>query len=225
MSQLAFGQKVLEFYKQLTPDWSLPEGFSTIYPFGDPSVQESMASFYNKFYHDENERVFLFGINPGRFGAGITGIPFTDPISLDKSCGIENEFEKRHELSSQFIYNMIEAMGGASKFYRRFYISSICPLGFLKAGNNANYYDDKALYQAVKPHIVESIQRQIAFGANIDIAFSIGKGTNMKFFEKLNKEFGFFKSLHALPHPRWVMQYRRKKLDTFIDEYKEKLST
>ena len=50
------------------------------------------------------QRHLLLGINPGRFGGGVTGIPFTDPIRLQNVCGIENNFEKKQELSSVFIY-------------------------------------------------------------------------------------------------------------------------
>ncbi len=39
-------------------------------------------------------RYLILGINPGRFGGGITGIPFTDPIRLQNICGIENDFQK-----------------------------------------------------------------------------------------------------------------------------------
>ena len=45
----------------------------------------------------------------------------------------------------------------------------------------------------------------------------------MKYFEKLNEEHGFFKQVLPLPHPRWVMQYRRKRLEEFVELYLEKL--
>ena len=86
-------------------------------------MQQACSDFYEKYYNDNNERYAFFGINPGRFGGGVTGIPFTDPIRLEKICGIPNDFEKKQELSSVFIYDMIDAFGGAAKFYKRFYIS------------------------------------------------------------------------------------------------------
>ena len=89
-------------------------------------------SFYTKYYSDNNKRILLLGINPGRFGGGVTGIPFTDPVRLEKVCGIKNDFQKKQELSSVFIYEMIEAYGGAEKFYKQFYISAVSPLGFVK---------------------------------------------------------------------------------------------
>jgi len=34
-----------------------------------------------------------------------------------------------------------------------------------------------------------------------------------------------FEEVRPLPHPRWVMQYRLKRIDEFIDLYKDQLST
>ncbi len=183
-----------------------------------------MAQFYTNYFNDDSSRVFLFGINPGRFGAGVTGISFTDPVILETKCQIPNSFQKRQELSSQFVYDVVDAWGGCDEFYKYFYITSICPIGFLRDGKNANYYDDKKLESAVKKYIVELMWKQIDFGANRDIAFSMGQGTNFKKLQQLNAEQGFFKEVMPLPHPRWVLQYRRKKKDTFVDEYLEKLS-
>jgi hypothetical protein len=42
------------------------------------------SSFYQKYYADNKKRSLIIGINPGRFGAGVTGIPFTDPIRLKR---------------------------------------------------------------------------------------------------------------------------------------------
>lgn len=221
--QLSFASQLLEFYFQIKPFDHIPPSFDMILPFQDRLTQEAMTSFYTKYFDDSKERVFLYGINPGRFGAGITGISFTDPVHLEQNCGIPNEWEKRKELSSDFIYRMIEAYGGSDSFYRQFYITSICPIGFLKDGKNANYYDDKELEKAVHDQVVEWMWDQIGFGARRDVAFSIGQGTNYKVFSRLNKAYGFFDEVKPLPHPRWVMQYRRKKLDIFVDQYCQEL--
>jgi len=74
----------------------------------------------------------LLGINPGRFGSGTTGVSFTDPIKLEKYCGIRNDLVKKAELSADFIYAMIIAYGGLESFYNRFFISSVSPLGFIQ---------------------------------------------------------------------------------------------
>ena len=165
------------------------------------------------------QRSFIFGINPGRFGAGVTGVPFTDPVRLVEDCGIENHFEKRQELSAQFVWNFIHAYGGPEVFCADYYITSISPLGFVKDGKNINYYDDKALIKAVEPFVVWNIVTQLAMGGRTDRAICMGEGANFKFFDKLNQKHGFFEEVVPLPHPRWVMQYRRKRMDEFVGRY------
>jgi hypothetical protein len=219
-----FGQYVLDFYRDLQYEHDIPPAFEMILPFNEAEVRRVMKEFYKKYYPDNDQRIFLYGINPGRFGAGVTGISFTDPWHLQEKCDIPNGFPKRKEISSEFIYKVVEAWGGPAAFFRQFFITSICPIGFLKDGKNANYYDDKELEGSMKDQIRDWMATQLSFGARRDVAFSIGQGTNFKVLERLNKQYGFFEEVRPLPHPRWVMQYRRKKLDIFVDQYVTDLS-
>jgi hypothetical protein len=180
--------------------------------------------FYPKYYGDKLPRAFIFGINPGRHGAGITGIPFTDPIRLAEKCGIPNEWKKQAELSSQFVYAMIDALGGPEAFYSRYHFTGLSPLGFVRAGKNLNYYDDKALIRVSQPFILRCIRRQLATMPTYPVCFCLGEGENYKYFSRINEEHRFFSEIVPLPHPRWVMQYRRKRMDEFVALYKEKLS-
>jgi hypothetical protein len=215
---------ILDFYKGLRPNFPLPEGISIMNPYKDPVARATAETFYKKFYSDTRRRLFIFGINPGRFGGGITGVPFTDPIRLQDPCGIPNNWKKTAELSSQFIYEMIGAYGGVQPFYRDFFITAIVPLGFVRGGKNLNYYDDKELLKACEPFILRSIRRQLEMIPTFDTCFCLGEGTNYKQFLRLNEEHRFFKEIVPLPHPRWVMQYRRKTIALFVDSYIEKLS-
>ncbi len=210
----------MDYFREIRPDWRLPEGVELLFPYDNPETLAAMESFYSKFYADSGPRVFLFGINPGRFGAGITGVPFTDPIRLAEDCGIHNGFQKKAELSAQFVYAVAHAFGCPEAFYRYFYITSLCPLGFTKDGKNYNYYDDRLLEKAVEPYIIDHIQQQINIGALTETAVCLGEGQNFKYFQKLNEHYGFFKSIEPLPHPRWVMQYRRKQMEAFVERYK-----
>ena len=160
---MTIAEKIIAFYKSLSID-KVPENIEVMNPFSDKDTFPITKAFYYKYYHDELPRTMILGINPGRFGGGVTGIPFTDPIKLEKECGITNELAKKPELSADFIYQMINAYGGPSVFYNRFYISAVSPLGFTKDGKNANYYDIKELQDGLHDFIVDCLQRQISFG-------------------------------------------------------------
>lgn len=213
---MTFGAQILQFNKSLQPNWSIPNHVELLYPYHRKETWEAMSAFYNQYYSDEQQRIGVFGINPGRFGAAVTGVPFTDPKKLLSECGIDNDFPKKPELSSEFIYQLVNSWGGPTRFYQYFYITSLCPLGFTKDGKNYNYYDDKKLERAVEPHIIANIKAQLEIGITEEIAFCLGIGKNMKYFSRLNEQHQFFKKIVALPHPRWVMQYRRKRLEEFI---------
>jgi len=221
---MTIAEKVIHFYTSMDRNWQIPKGFELIDPFTNSETVEVFSAFYHKYFSDQKRRYFIMGINPGRHGAGITGVPFTDPKIMEEYCGIPNPFPKKNELSAIFVYQFIQAYGGIAAFYERFYINSVCPLGFLREGINCNYYDDKSLFESVKDQIVTGIHDQIEIGMHTDVAFCLGKGLNFKFLKKLNDEYQFFKTVIPLPHPRWVMQYRRKRVDEFVEQYLQELS-
>jgi len=192
-------------------------------PYKDASVMGYMRAFLSRFYDDTRPRTLIFGINPGRFGAGITGVTFTDPVALADFCGVPNALPRRRELSSVFVYQVIDRIGGPEAFYGHFFLTAISPLGFTRAGKNLNYYDEPPLTRAVTPFIVESIRKQIALAGRRHRAIVLGAGANLRFFEKLNDEHGFFESVRGLEHPRFIMQYRLKKIEGFLDKYEETL--
>ena len=214
-----FGPRVVEFYRRLEPPKLKGLDVDALFPYRDPPVRKAMNAFYRKFFDDSASRVFLIGINPGRFGGGITGIPFTDPVSLETQCGIPNPFLKRRELSAEFIEALITRWGGAERFYERFFITAASPVGFTKDGKNYNYYDDPSLLAAVRPFIVKNLRAQLAFGARRDVAIVLGTGKNFAFLERLNNEHGFFDTLRVVEHPRFIMQYKRPHVDAYLDKY------
>jgi hypothetical protein len=225
-----FAEKVIAFNKSLSFTGELPAGIRIMNPFKeDKKVNAVAASFYRKYYNDYNTRQIILGINPGRFGGGITGIPFTDPKRLIEKCGIPFHGELKHEPSSAFIYEMIDAYGTAEDFYSRIYINSICPLGFTSINSkgkevNYNYYDSKELTSAVYDFMATSIKKQIFFGIDTDTAFCFGTGKNEKFLRGLNEENKFFKNIIALEHPRFIMQYKSATKKFYIDKYVRALS-
>jgi len=220
-----FADYIINFFREIEFNGNLPEGISIMNPFREnPEIMPVIAQFYNKFYSDSNPRQLILGINPGRFGAGVTGIPFTDSKRLYEKCGLSIPGMKTFETSSVFIYEMIEAFGGVEKFYGRFFISAVCPLGFTALNSrgvalNYNYYDSKKLTLAVMEFIIESLRKQLEFGIDREVCYCLGTGTNYKFLLKLNSEHKFFNRIIPLEHPRYVMQYKTKQKDLYIIKY------
>jgi hypothetical protein len=218
-----FGSAVIDFYRHLKPPRLGGLDVEVLYPYRDPAVMKVTSAFYEKFFDDSRKRVFIIGINPGRFGAGTTGVPFTDPVSLER-VGISNPFPKRRELSAEFVEAMIERLGGLREFYRSFFITAASPIGFTRGGKNYNYYDDPKLVAAVRPFIVKSMRTQLTFGARTNVAIVLGTGKNFSFLQRLNDEHHFFDTLVSVEHPRFIMQYRRPHTARFLDKYEQILT-
>ena len=248
-----FSEKLIEYYTQLMPPAGLPKDIEVLFPQKDPQVIELVKKFFEKYFSDDHPRRVLFGINPGRYGAGITGVNFTAPKQLKECCGIDHHLKLSSELSAEFIYDMITEYGGPKKFYQDWFIGAVCPLGFVTssvsrptpgpsqggdgtprshglsareeathktpAGKNINYYDDKKLLEAVTPFIVDCITKQMAMGFNTQRCICIGGEKNFKFLSGLNNEHKWFNEIVPLPHPRFILQYRRKQKDKYIHQY------
>jgi hypothetical protein len=222
---MTFAEKVISFLKDLEFDGMIPEGIRIMNPFReDPRAMIVAEKFYKKFYSDNNPRHLILGINPGRFGAGSTGVPFTDTIRLKDKCGIEMEGLKTLEPSSAFIYEMIDAYGGPAEFYSDFYISAVSPLGFTAPGKtgkqvNYNYYDNRELESALSGFITENVEKQLGFGIIRDLVFCLGTGKNFRFIKDLNDRQRYFGGVIPLEHPRFIMQYRLKQKKSYISKY------
>ncbi|MGV8945478.1 MAG: SMUG2 DNA glycosylase family protein [Lutibacter sp.] len=219
-----FGEKVIDFNRDLHYSSKLPKDFRVMNPYLDnPETMEVMQQFYHKFYHDSNQRKFIIGINPSRHGAGVTGVPFTDTKRLESACGIKMQSSHTHEVSSVFLYDMITEYGGAEDFYKQFYINSPFPLAIVRKTKdgkwlNANYYDDPALFEMVKDYMISTLKKNISLGLDTSEVFILGK-KNANFIQKLNKEAQLFGSLKILEHPRYIQQYKSKEKQLYIDKY------
>jgi hypothetical protein len=224
---MSLADRIIAFNRSLDFKGKLPYGIRIMNPFRESDyIMEVSSLFYKKYYDDNGPRKLILGINPGRFGAGFTGIPFTDTKRLTNDCGIEYTGRQTHEMSSVFVYDVIREYGGPEKFYRDFYISAVCPLGFTMADErgrekNFNYYDRYDLTAAVTEFITWNIRKQIEIGVDSDVCFCLGKGKNEKFLRSLNEEYHFFRKIIALEHPRWVMQYRSRTRKEYIGKYLE----
>lgn len=221
---MTFASKALRFYFGLEIPKNLPKEIGVMNPYEDETTRKLTAEFFNKFYNDDGPRSFVFGINPGRFGGGTTGIGFTDPVALREFCGIENELGSKRELSSEFVYKVINEYGGPGRFYSDFFISAVYPLALIKDGKNYNYYDDRQTFESLRQEIITLMRQQIDFGAKSKKVISFGK-KNADYLKIINDELNFFEEIIYLDHPRFIMQYRRKKLDYYIEKYLRILSS
>jgi len=219
-----FADNIIAFNASLRFDGELPKDIHIMNPFGDPAAFELMEEFYKRFYDDRNPRKLILGINPGRFGAGITGIPFTDTKRLYSLLGKRSGNKETHEPSSVFVYRVVEKYGGPERFFGDLYINAVCPLGFTIVNSrgrevNYNYYDQADLQEAVRGFIVESIRKQLAFGVSQDKCYCLGTGKNFKFLHELNRKERFFGEVVPLEHPRFIVQYRSKQQEEYAAKY------
>lgn len=216
---------IIRFNEQLDPKLTLPPGIRILNPYReDPEAHRVSNQFYRKYYSDNLKRKLILGINPGRFGAGVTGVPFTDPKRLTERCKIPYTGKMLHEPSSVFVYDMISAFGGENMFFKRVYISSMFPLGLARVDaqgklKNYNYYDSKAMLDAVYDYIKWNIQQQIRVSGTRDVCYCLGTGKNYALLSQINKEERFFETIIPLEHPRYIVQYRQKLKDTYIRKY------
>jgi hypothetical protein len=221
---MTFADKVLVFYKKLAIGNRLPKGVEVLNPYQHAEAFELCKQFYKKYYSDRNKRFAILGINPGRFGGGLTGIPFIDPLKLENICGIKNNMPKKAELSADFIHAMINAFGGLEKFYGSYFFNSVSPLGFTQDGKNLNYYDTPALQKSLEKFILSSLYQLLDLGIHRSVAFCLGEGDNFKYLSRLNEREKIFGRIVPLAHPRFIMQYKRKQVQAYIDDYLRKLT-
>lgn len=160
--------------------------------------------FYKSFIEPNKPKIVLCGINPGRKGAGKTGVSFLDNKSLSK---IFPEIENAdYEKSGSFIYSVIEEFG-VEKFYENIYVTNISCVGFQnsRTGNNMNYYQispkiQKDLFDnfiqemnIVQPDIIIPLSEWVSWDLkelkkNGRLNFEIGERLNHPAYSKVRKE-------------------------------------
>lgn len=225
---MTFADRILSFNNNLSfPEQLLPEKVQVLNPF-DGALAKEIATitreFYTKFYSDNKQRHLILGINPGRLGAGLTGVPFTDSYRLEDDCQVSAQGIETRETSAVFVYDVIRAFGGAEAFYKRFFIGAMSPLGLAKEnekGNivNYNYYDSVQLIKNLRPYLIQWLKQQVELGIKTDKVFVFGTGKNTKVLVSLNNELQLFDEIVPLEHPRYVMQYKLRKKEEYIDKF------
>jgi len=103
-----------------------------------------MLEYYHQFIKPNKPKIVLCGINPGKNGAGKTGIPFFDLHSLHDLlptiCAAPTD--DKPESSAKFMYNIVKQFG-MQYFFKNFYLTNISCIGFydIKTNKNINYYE------------------------------------------------------------------------------------
>jgi len=211
---------IVPYYEQIRADWPVPADIELLDPYGKDDIRHLRQQFYDTYYNDSEPRQLWLGINPGRIGAGRTGIPFSDAVQLERYCGLEAPGPQTEELSAAFIFEVIQAAGGPGSFFQRVFIDSVSPMGYVRDGVNCNYYDQKDLFKGLQPRLEQHIEELVQRPGPDEIVL-LGKGKNLKYFRQL---YNGDSRVIALPHPRWVMQYRRKDKARWIERYLEVLN-
>jgi hypothetical protein len=73
--------------------------------------------------------------------------------------------------------------------------------------------------KAVTPFVEDWLRTLVECGMRTDVVLCIGTGKNAAYFRELNERLGLFERIIALEHPRYVMQYKARSLETYIDKY------
>lgn len=208
----------LEFYHSLHNEkkWiteSLSsEGISVLTGFVEnvKLVREFYQTYYTK---QNNNRVVLCGINPGRLGAGKTGVPFLDFHSLSRMLpGIR---DNDSELSAKFISTIIEKIG-RERFFEHVYLTNISWFGFTKGNKNINYYelDEKLQREFTNGFIkeMEMIDPKVIVPLSKDVKKSL---------IQLKKEKGLDVEIaQPLSHPYYYSNFKTR-VELGIEKYNE----
>lgn len=224
---MTLANQILAYNRELNFQGKLPRGISIMNPYAEsPMALEASNAFYLKYYCDHTPRKLILGINPGRHGAGATGIPFTDPKRLADIVNISWNGPISHEPSSVYIYDMINAYGGPEAFYSRYFINSVSPLGFtiMKNGKevNYNYYDSPELQKRVMPFILSNLEKLRAMDFDMETVYCLGV-RNAKCLAEINARAKVIGSIVPLEHPRYIMQYKLRSKEDYIRKYLEAL--
>ncbi|MFJ9968626.1 uracil-DNA glycosylase family protein [Streptomyces avermitilis] len=220
--------QILQFNEELAKTTlELPPGFAVINPFSGPQrerIHEVTTAFYRKYYDDHRPRRLVLGSSPARRGTAVTGVPFEDATLLESETGVDIDGYVVSRPSAGFLHDVIRRYGGREKFYSDFVMSFVCPLGLVKTNaqggeSNYNYYESKKVLNLLKSFLIESLERQLAFGIDASVCYCIGSSGNFSFLSKVNEDQRFFKKIVPLEHPRFITQYNGGRTEEFAEKY------
>lgn len=172
--------------------------------------KNNIIKFHEKYVQPNSPKIVMCGINPGRRGAGITGIPFIDTNSLSKM--LPDISNPKSEKSAKFFFSIIEEFG-INEFYRNVHVTNMSWFGFYKLdkGTNINY---NSLPTEIQNVLIDKFVEEIDF-INPVVIIPIGDIVNwellynLKVKNRLNEEIG-----QRLYHPAYRLVDRRTYIET-----------
>lgn len=170
-------------------------------------------AFWQRFYGEGIPRIMICGINPERHGAGKTGVPFLDFMSLSQLIpGIER---RDSEKSANFFFQVVKSFG-AETFFRTFYVSNFSSVGYLRDGSNLNYHD---LPQEAWRVVERNFLNEILIVKPTHVV-SLGNEVHESVRKLLPASIDC--SLR-LPHPSWIANCRASETNRWVSRYREVL--
>ena len=171
--------------------------------------------FWQQYVPEPLPQTVIVGLNPGRMGAGLTGVPLLDFRSLTNLLPDARLPRNDTEPSANFFHRVAQHIG-AEKFYRQFYVSNVSAVGYLRDNKNCNYHDlPDAAQQIVEQRFRDEMavvapKRIIALGREVE-------ATVQRLYDD-----GAIRISH-LPHPSWIMTYRLREAQSWVRRYTQML--
>ena len=177
---------------------------------------------FHKIYVEPNSpKVVICGINPGRNGAGLTGIPFIDFASLSKM--LPDIKENDWEPSAKFFFSVIQKFE-IEAFYRNFHVTNISWFGFSRIDKqkNVNYFE-KDISTEIAIYLIDKFVEEMEH-INPDYIIPLSKPVlyeleSLKKQNKIRAKIGI-----RLNHPSWVTTYCSNDLSTWRQKYVDTLT-
>ncbi len=172
--------------------------------------------FWQQYVPEPLPQTVIVGLNPGRLGAGLTGIPLLDFRSLANLLPDTQLPRNETEPSANFFHRVVQNIG-AEKFYREFYVSNVSAVGYVRDNKNCNYPDlPDAAQRIIEQRFLDEMavlapKRIIALGREVE-------ATVQRLFS------GGSVTISHLPHPSWIMTYRLREAQSWVRRYTQMLT-
>lgn len=189
---------------------------------GYRSNKNNIKKFYKYFYKNKYPKIVLCGINPGRNGAGKTGIPFIDFDTLREiflTIFGQSDIVSEKENSAQFIKYLIEHFeGNYTDFFEKIYLTNYSFLGYTKGNDNLNYFE-------LPPNAKGFIDEMFVYEMNVikpNVIIPLSEEVEKSLILIKQKGLINFATDSRLPHPRYCFFPSRIKIKS--DEYLARLN-